>query len=341
MTQRRIKRKLLLSAFLAAAGPAWSADTSRNPDRWVSIDFLNNSNVAMDQSTANIRNGVENDQNVSFWSSGATARLLVPLNNHWTFTLADQTLYSRDQTDLLPPEAGNTTITIGLTPSVSLRYYFLDYVLGGGDTSQNPDQWPSLALIGTGNFSTEETVTTVTENTSTNRDGATHGYTVLLDTRLPVTNDWTLLGGLEGIYIDSSVDQTPALAGTDTTNYSIGFFTGGKHYFLGRNLIHGKDNGQNPDRWSSLSVICFGGLTLDGTETITGEKTVDVRSQNLTSAGVSVETLLPVANSLTVDLATGLNYTQSEFPETTLHAGTTRTGSTVSFLAGIHYYFEP
>jgi hypothetical protein len=245
---------------------------------------------------------------------------------------------------LVDPKAGINMPNDTATDDSAITYLFgfRKYFQGFSPAVKNPDLVPSLGLT----FDGSNTIAYGAGRTKSGSAGtlpqdlSDQGYSLTLDFRAPLDDEWTLVPSLEGSYSRSRVSYTAFAAGSQSIIRSLTPGLETRYYLVGRNLIS-KDSRQNPDQWTMFF------LDLGGTARITGQSesisvtgvVSPVETPGSDSLSIAVGTRLPVSNHMTLRFQIGGALAHSSLPETSGQQGTATTTPTVNFAALLKYYF--
>jgi hypothetical protein len=330
------------AAFAAAsllAGPV-RAETSRNPDRWPSLQLSELGSQSSGSRQDATAKGVTDSRELqsSIVSFGAT--LLVPVSDAWSVTAnAGTNLTHGESAALTDPKAGialssSTTDNSEVTYQLTLRRYFLDRRLTAASTEKNPDRWPSLGVtfngantVGYGaGFS--QGVVAQTLNS--------YGYGLTADFRAPIDDFWTLIPSLGAAYSSSSIPPSLTAGGSYSISRTLTFGGQARYYFVGHNLIT-KDAGTNPDEWNMLYFDLGGTRSISATsDAITAAGVYTNHASKSSSVTGTLGTRLPVTNHATLTFFVEGQYAQSSVDGATPTANRT---PSVEFSGQLKYYF--
>ncbi len=99
-----------------------------------------------------------------------------------------------------------------------------------GDYPGNPDQRASIG-VSLGLASDSGDITVTSGGLSAKQD-VSGGFAELeFDTRIPVSNNWTLLGSLSFAGFSSEADETALLSGVEQQTGGVGIRVGARDYF--------------------------------------------------------------------------------------------------------------
>ena len=113
---------------------------------------------------------------------------------------------------------------------VSGLVLWLPAVAVAGDYPGNPDQRASIGVsLGLASDSGDITVTSA--GLSAKQDVSSGFAELEIDTRIPVSNNWTLLGSLSFLGFSSEADETALLAAAEQQTGGVGIRVGARYYF--------------------------------------------------------------------------------------------------------------
>jgi hypothetical protein len=99
-----------------------------------------------------------------------------------------------------------------------------------GDYPGNPDQRASIG-VSLGLASDSGDVTVTSGGLSAKQDVSAGFAELEFDTRIPVSNNWTLSGALSFSGVNVEADETAALPGAEQQTGGVGIRVGARYYF--------------------------------------------------------------------------------------------------------------
>jgi hypothetical protein len=310
----------------------------------VHLDFQAGGNYNLQRTPEVTSKGITYTRDVNGHSASLLLNLLVPLNNYWSVSADGGASSALSSTSETPVTSGSNTDNPSINGLLSARYYFVHRSLRAAEPDQNPDRWPSAAFTVSGADTVYDDVTeTSGANTFFRTDNFSQSMTLTGDSRLPISDAVTLLTSVAGTFADSEtaefINSNGAdQQGTQTRSKSITAGEGMRYYFVGRNLIK-EDAHQNPDRWTSVSLMATGSTTLDARQKLTLKGSEDDRNIDTKSANGTFELRLPVANGTTIRIGLTGGVSRTQTPATSLNAGATTFQPSVGGYLGLRGYF--
>jgi hypothetical protein len=95
----------------------------------------------------------------------------------------------------------------------------------------NPDRFPSLGITLEGGTSTDGTTTITATGFSASQDVKRNFGALVIDARLPVSENWTFNGGILFESSKSTSDETTFLAGSEFKLTTFAVSIGARYYF--------------------------------------------------------------------------------------------------------------
>ena len=343
--------RLALSALLLLAAVVTGKANDRNPDRWPTSDLQlgGNSTVKGDQVTT--KDTYAFDQLVRTRAVSITELGILPVADAWTILISAGSSWTDFSTVGDPTNTPTTVSTDNSLVNYSLgaRHYFLDHHIGKADPADNPDRWPSLSLTLGG--ATAVNYSASTSNFNFDRSQATQNLNATIETRLPVSDAWTLTAaaGATRNYskIDPSYDPINLRTiGSKTLEEDLTISAGFRYFLVGQNLML-KDGKMNPDRWTML------GLTLSGTGSLYDRQLIDdippgAEHRRPSSPGTRVyaataESRLPITDHLSLRFDLNGSYSRTWTPftsdSTPKSNGFLNRNYIVGFAGAVRYFF--
>jgi len=351
----RFKAVVLCCAF---AAPAFAWDTPRNPDLRPSFGFEagGGADLHATQDLTLTETGPRGrvlgtdaeTRDLSGHTGQFVADALFPLNDRLSVQGGGGITTTVDRADALALLANKTSVSLANTTTdtslatafMSLRYYFLDCNVGHALTD-NPDQWPSLALRISGNDSIYRNQTNTATNGATSVARNSRSYLIGggIDARVPLAEAWTLLVYLDGANGQTDLPEKSNAAGDDSQLTTLAYGGGAKYYWVNQNLIR-DDHHENPDRWISLAFTVAGTHATHGQETLNETSgVVDQRDLSLSGFNTDAELRLPLSNSVTFRLGVGGGQTTLSAPQVGNNNPSVKTKTTfLNAFAGVRAY---
>jgi hypothetical protein len=277
---------------------------------------------------------VNDNRSVRSFALNSLINAILPLSDRWSLVLSGG-LNVTEFTDVQSPTA--TAVVNDNSASVyvaGLRYFFVGHSTIWG-AAKNPDRWPSTGLQVTGTSTVQYDVTGSVNGI--NQPFYARSWRVDNENRMPLTDGYTLVATLSGVYSRQETGEVPSLAGGNSHLKSIGGALEHRFYLVDRNLLF-NDEGRNPDRWSSVYI---GGGALasvagDQTSQSLGKVTTRYNSARTFNAALGVR--LPMTSRATFRLE--MNYTDqtTHVPETLTEAHSQTRTSQLGALTSFRYY---
>jgi hypothetical protein len=321
-----------LAARAAASGNGPAAERPLNPDRWTTFE-LDASGLSPWKSDQIVYNPGSPDADNKRKSLDTTASVfaLMPLTDSFSLILG----FGGDWSEVETANAGASGSSFNdsslVTYRASGRWYFEDEGSTRWNATQNPDRWPSLGVNGSGN----QLIHHSAGNASTNSfsDSASNSQTLTFDTRLPVSDSWTLTAAAGGSRSDSESKTSVTANPTVNLSGSVTASAGARYYFVGKNFIL-NDEGVNPDMWSMVY------LTASGSRSVYDKQALPAGNRDTTSMSESatVGARLPITDHASLNFSTQMEYSRSYTPPFSAANGTLTRTASLTFTAGLRYF---
>jgi hypothetical protein len=95
----------------------------------------------------------------------------------------------------------------------------------------NPDRFPSLGINLEGGTSTDGTFKVMSSGASTSQDVSEDFGAIAIDTRIPVSEHWTLNAAIILQSFKTTADETAFLFGSESKISTFAFSFGARYYF--------------------------------------------------------------------------------------------------------------
>ncbi|MFI5349571.1 MAG: hypothetical protein ACHQ2Z_08515 [Elusimicrobiota bacterium] len=331
-----MKRATILPVLLlAAAGRAAAKDLSLNPDHWKTIEVTEGGSSSMKGDQIVYSKGPDVDNNRRTLNTNSSFMLLLPLAED--FTLVAGAGGDWTETDTAGGNGTNAADESQVTYQLGGRHYFESAHGAGAPESENPDRWTSLGLT----FSGLATINHSAGNAAGNftQEQGTVNSTLTADTRVPVSDAWTLLAGLSGTNSYAKLEPTPTSAGSRTNTDSLSLSGGFRYYFVGKNLIS-DDGDLNPDKWIMLSLVLGAGGALHSRQTITTQAGPDAgqRDNQTRAYTATLTTRIPITDHASLAFSTNASYNRTFTPFLPSANGALTRGTPIGFSASLRYF---
>jgi hypothetical protein len=330
---------LALLFWLATCGNLAAYEFKENPDRWISAELGFSGALPFTGETDIVSISSEKDQNTASKSISPALDVRLPVANAWTIEGTFSANFSQSKSDEAPQRAGSEGDSIGQNGLLSLRYYAVGKHLTRADVSQNPDEWPMIALRASENTLLRNQTSSSLNGVASSRSDATQTiYTGGLDLRLPLANRWTLLATGLVNWTRTESPATATLPEGRSTLVGPALTFGYRYYFVGCNYI-AKDHQQNPDRWTSFAMTLSGYRSFDGRQTSFASQGEEDRDDLSETVSLNLEIRAPITDHLTLRFDVGGQYGHRATDQTPTAARTVQTISSITLGGGIRYYF--
>lgn len=133
--------------------------------------------------------------------------------------------------------------------------------LFSADTSKNPNRWPSITLTAGGKTIMDGEQKFSFQGTKDERKSGQLDINSLVEWIKPLSNQWSVLVGLGGIFSHFKLDETSARSGSKTDSQFISYKVGLTRFISDRPSEAWKVY-RNPDRYTSVSLVVSGGVTI-------------------------------------------------------------------------------